>query len=483
MPKPQVIIIHGWSDSSDSFEPLAKFLKASGFDPLMLWLGDYISLDDDVKIEDVAKRMNFLIQGMMEQKILKAPFDVIVHSTGGLVVREWMTTYYGNDISKCPAKRLVMLAPANFGSKLASMGQSALGRVIKGWKNWFHTGKEMLSSLELSSPYLWRLVQKDLLTEDGHANSPLYCEQGVWPFVICGTHPYPGALRQIVNEDGSDGTIRVAAANLNAKGVTIDFTTRKEYNESNPEARWWTSRAEAPVPLAVLPDRTHASIIDPVGRDVEISRENDKLSKLVLQALNCDTWAGYKDIYSLWYKISEETAQLAGDDQKRKSLFKGETANKEFFHQYIQVNVRVVDDHGADVTDYFLEFMGPQEDQTDELTAYFHTEVMKQVHTNGSNPAYRCLFIDRTKLTDIFYKKIGDSLPKELRMSISAKPPGSNISYFADYRQGAGGSVKIHWLNDNQNSNERMHRNSTLFVKIIIPRSPSDGVFKLKQVV
>jgi hypothetical protein len=39
-----------------------------------------------------------------------------------------------------------MLAPANYGSKLASMGQSLIGRVLKGWDNWFHTGKEMLSA-------------------------------------------------------------------------------------------------------------------------------------------------------------------------------------------------------------------------------------------------------------------------------------------------------------------------------------------------
>ena len=56
MPK-QVAILHGWSDDSDSFKPLAKFLKKNGYRTVPLFLGDYISLRDDVKIDDVAKRM------------------------------------------------------------------------------------------------------------------------------------------------------------------------------------------------------------------------------------------------------------------------------------------------------------------------------------------------------------------------------------------------------------------------------------------
>jgi len=477
----QVVIIHGWSDTSKSFGPLVQFLQNKGYKAVVLWLGDYISLDDDVKIEDVAKRLNTLVQDKITKGELTKPFDMIVHSTGGLVAREWISSYYGNAIAACPVKRLVMLAPANFGSKLASMGQSALGRLIKGWNNWFHTGKEMLASLELSSPYQWNLVQKDLLMpDDMNDNRTIYGEQGIWPFVITGTHPYPGALRQIVNENGSDGTVRVAAANLNAQGVTLDFTNSKE---GNPDARWWKSRFSSPVPLAVLPDRTHASIIDPDKGDVEVTDGTKTLGEIILQALNCESWGHYQDISQKWDgEINKRTANLASDEQARKQLFKGDTQKEELFHQYIQVNVRVIDDHGADVTDYFLEFMGPEEDKTDELTSYFHREVMKQVHTNGSNAAYRCLFIDRTELVNIFYNKIDKSLPKELKMSISAKPPGNNISYFANYKAGASGSVKIHWIDDlPYSAPERFHRNSTVFVKIIIPRVPSDDVFKLEK--
>ena len=473
-----VLIVHGWSDSSKSFSPLVDFLKSAGFNAIGLWLGDYISLDDDVKIEDVVKRMEGLVRDKLQAGELKAPFDMVVHSTGGLVARQWIITYYLDDISKCPLKRLVMLAPANFGSKLASMGQSVLGRVLKGWNNWFHTGKEMLNALELSSPFQWNLVQRDLLVpDDARDNRSVYGEKGVWPFVLVGTHPYNSALRQIVNEDGADGTVRVPAANLNTRGITIDFSK----DELNPELRPWKNRSEIMFPFAVLPDRTHGSIIDPVGADVTVKDPlvQQRLGTMIIKALNCDTFAAYQQIATDWSQISEATAALAGNDAARAALFDSDT-KAEYFHQYIQVNVQVVDDHGADVTDYMLEFSGPDYKRNDDPTVYLHREVLEDIHVNGLNAVYRCFFVDRTDLLNGFYKLIGKTVEKNLTMSISATPPGDNVKYFSDAKRGAPGEMVIHSLDDNDQT-RWLQRNSTHFMRIIIPRSPSDKVFQLKR--
>ena len=54
---PQILILHGWSDDSDSFLPIGRKLKANGFDTYDIWLADYISKDDDVTVPDVVKRM------------------------------------------------------------------------------------------------------------------------------------------------------------------------------------------------------------------------------------------------------------------------------------------------------------------------------------------------------------------------------------------------------------------------------------------
>lgn len=87
----QVLIIHGWSDTSHSFHSLATFLAGHGYAPKLLWLGDYISRDDDVRVEDVGRRMGEVIAAMSKSGELDKSFDVIVHSTGGLVAREWLT--------------------------------------------------------------------------------------------------------------------------------------------------------------------------------------------------------------------------------------------------------------------------------------------------------------------------------------------------------------------------------------------------------
>ncbi|AOV16210.1 hypothetical protein BJI67_03210 [Acidihalobacter aeolianus] len=58
----QVLIVHGWSDTSRSFRPLVEFLRAHGYQAVTLWLGDYISLDDDVRIVDVAKRLEAVVR-------------------------------------------------------------------------------------------------------------------------------------------------------------------------------------------------------------------------------------------------------------------------------------------------------------------------------------------------------------------------------------------------------------------------------------
>ena len=84
MPFPQVVILHGWSDNSDSFKPLAKWLKKNGHDTYNLMLGDYVSLRDDVQIEDVAKRMDEVVREKQRSGELQRKFDLIVHKHGRL---------------------------------------------------------------------------------------------------------------------------------------------------------------------------------------------------------------------------------------------------------------------------------------------------------------------------------------------------------------------------------------------------------------
>jgi len=472
MPR-QVLIIHGWSDTSKSFHALADFLRANDYRATELWLGDYISMDDDVRVADVGKRMGRVIDDMIGKGELPDAFDVIVHSTGGLVAREWLTSHYNGRAQECPMKRLIMLAPANYGSKLAATGKSMLGRIVKGYKNWFHTGQGMLNDLELGSPYQWELAQRDILVAPGAANADRYYgEDRVWPFVIVGTHPYANLMRQIVNEDGADGTVRVCAANLNAQGVTIDF----RYSDPREAVTFWGSRLEGfSIPLAVLPTRTHGSVVDPeraerANRDdiAETPEEKARLGQFILEALGCADFDAYRRIQQQWYEFSEATAARRTTAE-----------DPDFYHQYMQANFDVSDDYGQPVDDYFLEFFSNTARKNDDANVYFHRFVMEDVKVNSQNPACRNIYFDRTDLVEGYYPRVPGRADPVLYLSISAASPGKNISYFASEKIGGDLQVAVHY--QSETAMRWLKRNSTHFVRIILPRQPADKVFRLTR--
>src|SRR5437660_12700215 len=91
MPKPDLplIVLHGWSDTSKSFQSLADYLKNQGFNVIDIWLGDYISMHDKIEMKDLGLAF---IRALGDEKIATSrhSFDLIVHSTGGLVAREFL---------------------------------------------------------------------------------------------------------------------------------------------------------------------------------------------------------------------------------------------------------------------------------------------------------------------------------------------------------------------------------------------------------
>jgi pimeloyl-ACP methyl ester carboxylesterase len=477
--KNQVVILHGWSDNSDSFAPLANFLKAQGFQILDLFLADYISMDDDVSIEDAAKAMQAAVEGKIAGAELKPPFDLIVHSTGGLVARTWLSAYCaGMTSERMPVQRLLMIAPANFGSALADVGQTILGRVVKGWDHGFHTGKLMLNGLALGSPFQWDLASRDLFALDAEEDAPIYGADLVWPFVIVGSMPYQHGLRQMVNENGSDGTVRVAAANLNAHGATLDFTRdqaptvmRMAGGAASVDAAQgalipWKRRYEDAMqfPLAVMAHRDHASITDPtILGDDEADGEQAQFQKCLLDALACPAYAQYQDLQQAWRTTSDAVQDPRAADEDH--------------HMHLQINVRVVDEFEKPVTDYMIEFLAPNYAQNTDLTGMFHDKVIKGVHKNGEDASIRTIYIDRQRMFELFYAQIPAGQPKELRLSVSATSPGDNVKYFVDAFGGKGEFI----VHSEDEADRWLQRNATHFLKIVIPRVPSADVFKLKH--
>lgn len=463
-----IAILHGWSDKGESFRPLRDFLAANGFSTQDIFLGNYISLDDDVRVEDVAKRMDVVIQALIAEGRLPTPFDLIVHSTGALVARQWMVDLRQTGRTP-PVRRFVMLAPANFGSRLAAVGKSMIGRITKGLGNRLETGEQMLKALELASPYQWNLARLDLLAPPGSddVGGP-FGPGGVWPFVIIGTRAYDSGVQQIVNENGSDGTVRVSAGDLNAVGLTLDFSG------GAPRVAPWRSRLAAPAPLAVLPERDHGEITHPEQDGEALPPYSTRLGRLILQALRCGSDADYAAIEAEWRALSDETAELGFDPAKIDAVFGDrDRPDPRHFHRYLQLNVMARDDYGNLIGDYFLEFGQPQARHGRTMVT-FHREVLEAVHVNSSHGAYRCLYVDHTDLLRVFYAQAD-----ELAVSFSVAPAGRNIKYFDSKTDMAKGEIRVHARDVEERATlpARLFRNRTHLIEVIIPRRPIDKVF------
>src|SRR5262245_57470168 len=123
-----VLLVHGYNvTSTKTYGVLPRRLKASGHKIKDVYLGKYITLDNDITPADLSKAFQSALNDLYGKKLNKASFGCVTHSTGGLIVRHWISTYFKK--SSCPMTHLIMLAPPTNGSRLAELGKSRLSRL------------------------------------------------------------------------------------------------------------------------------------------------------------------------------------------------------------------------------------------------------------------------------------------------------------------------------------------------------------------
>lgn len=478
MPTRHVLTVHGWSARDTSLRPLAGFLSRNGFKVENVWLGGYPSMADEVRPEDSARRLGEVVREMQGDGRLGERFHIAAHSTGALVVRQWLTQAFPR--GGAPVDNLLLLAPANFGSPLAVMGRSALARLFKGFGNGFETGAEFLHALEHGARFQEELTLSDRLSRDGATASP-YSANGTRPFVITGLD----VVRPmgILGEDAWDGTVRVASTNLDAQGLTVDFTRHSE--DGLPERRVWTRRGPETTPFAVLPDRHHLNITEPADTG---ERGAGRLGRMILQALRVDDATGYAEVRADWSALNARTRTLVQPDAagERAGLDTDEPPSPDAFNEHYQLVFSVRDDTGLPVDDYFIWLTAPTET---ELAAglgnslsrpeeYALRHVLKKVHVNRRDPSRRVFHIDRRELMRQGGLKSALTparLPL-LAAGISAPGPGKLISYF-DWGSAMGsGLIPLRSLTP-EGGEHFLRRYATHFIEIILPRRADDSVF------
>jgi len=385
------ILVHGWSDTGRSFKAMKAFLSKRGIaDVEDIYFGEYESREDALTFDDIVDGFH---ERMMERGFIgadgraKQSVNVVVHSTGGLVLRHWIWRYYLRDarIGDCPVKRLVMLAPANFGSPLAHRGKSFFGALAKGRKelgNFLETGRTLLDGLELASPYQWRLAERDTLGQGSH-----FTPTGIQLTILTGVEPY-GDLRRMVSKPGTDGTIVIAGAPLNSILLRVTPTRYAGDDPSTPPYRWSGHTSTHDFAFGVLPGLDHGSIVssfDATGKQTSL------VSGLVLKALQTRSAREFA-------ALKAEVAQVTADTYRATG-----------YPQYQQFLVRVRDDHEVPVRDFTLAFglskvsrlqgagwrSGSGETAKERTYgARVQEEMVREAHANRSDAAYRRFLVN-----------------------------------------------------------------------------------------
>ena len=430
-----IVIIHGWSDHASSFQPLQNAVANTMAVPVTtISLAEWLSMDDLVTYDDLVTRMDGI---WTSYGLPRTPgsVDVIVHSTGGLLIRDWMSRYFPTP-GTSPVKHLVMLAPANFGSPIAQKGASFIGRIVKGWSSasMFQVGALLLKGLEVASPYSWELALRDLFVA-----APYFGPGGTLATVLVGNAGYTG-IASAANEPGSDGTVRVSTANLNAARATFDLRDPANPIFTGPQ------NINGQTAFRIMDGFNHGTIHDPTQTG---------LIPAIVAGLQIDD-AGF-------------SAYCAAQDAANQVVMAArQAASDPYYWGYQNTVFLVKDQFGNHVQDYFLEFYGPAADTFWE--DLFHGKVIEDVHAYTNDAGYRSLLIDIKTLLSVQPQNA------PLQISLSANPDiSSNEVGYSSFAEGSIGAISLP-----QNQLPLLFQpNRTIFIEVTISRQQKTDIFQL----
>ena len=402
----RLIFIHGYSvNHTNTYGKLPEVLQeqARKTHPQLqlnvdhIYLGRYLSFYDQVTLEDVARAFD---QALREQipgnADGKQPFSCITHSTGGPVARLWAEMYYGaENLFENPMRHLIMLAPANHGSALAQLGKGRLSR-IKTWFQGVEPGQQILNWLELGS------VQQSELHHNFLDYNLYNQENRHFPFVLTGQtidSKLYDHLNSYTGEAGSDGVIRVAAANLNYRWLSLKQggTPLKDrrgrdtdvypllYNEES-------LRYAPKVPLGVIPDASHGGTRKGIQRSVN-SRNMDS-KPVVREILDCLDVKTVEDYKRRGAELKSLTEATQSNDLDRKG-------NKK--DRYCMIIFSVFDDQNNPVDDFDMLLLAGKEYDEDILPSGF----FKDRQQNGVTPNRLVYYLNYDRMKDAKDKKMG----------------------------------------------------------------------------
>jgi hypothetical protein len=446
----KLLILHGYSDGATSFTGLRDFFESSGYARSDIFLLNYASMDDQSDFTDFADKLD----EDYAKQFAGERIDVACHSTGALVVRLWLDLHFRRQrdesraTPRSPVRHLLMFAPANFGSDLAEMGQSFLGKFRSTFFNsnrqpgdFLESGRLVLQGLEPASPFQWSLSGRDL-HGDGFFNPELGAENVCFPFVLAAGKRYGGLQAQLIKDrkkPGTDGTVRICGTSLNTRRCLIDFCAR----EVKPV--WSEERKFPTIPFAIFGEFNHGTIIE--GGD-GFARSPGKFA---LKALAVDSFERYQ---ALATEYGQFTQRNYGGDPYQQFFFK------------------VRDDVGLPVLDYYIDFYAQLPDGTvhHKLTLEFDRMFEAEFYRHSADPSCRALMLNLARLREYFRRL--KSAGARLVFDVCANSPIKEIRYLPGHAV----------IFDGDSPDEGpmfLFENTTTLVEIVLNRIASDQVLHL----
>jgi len=380
-----VVFVHGWSvTSTDTYGELPARLKREagkdGGPPLdvrNVYLGQYVSFRDEVRLEDIARAFDAAVADVMADVGASRRFVCITHSTGGPVVRDWLDRFYvkPGKLADCPLSHLIMLAPANFGSALAQLGKSRLARLA----NWFdgvEPGQRVLDWLELGSPEAFDLDSRWIT--DYAALKLTAAANPQFLFVLTGDRidrKLYDHLNSYTGELGSDGVVRAAAANLNATYVRLE-QPQPDRGETLPRAKAKLRSLEVAAvqrsprtAFKIIPDASHSGDRMGIMRSVAENGDLHPTAAAILRCLQVTDSAAY---VSLCDEFDSENNAHQAPANRLEIEHVPVIPDRQYIHDpHSMLIFRLLDDHGAHVQDVDILLTAGPNNSPNELPEDF----------------------------------------------------------------------------------------------------------------
>jgi hypothetical protein len=389
-----LVLIHGYSAEGKDFEKLKEALVSRGIDSKDIDICNYISLNNEVTIKDIAEGLDraFRMHEVFGNETQE--FDAIVHSTGMLVLRAWLANAGGPATNPRlrRLKHLVGLAPATWGSPQAHKGRTWLGAMVKGNRHlgpdFLNAGDRVLEGLELGSKFTWDLSHIDLL-----GPMPFYGNGPDTPYVavFIGNTPYDG-VASVANDPGTDGTVRWSGCSLNTRKITIDLTRIPVANRSRLTITPWADH-RLDIPMIAVDGRNHGSLIsEPEPGMVDLVADFLKVGNP--GAETHDAWLtraqeyGQAGLPKMKVNPGAEAAGMGGDIKKFFGHILGHSvaAELEGWQQFV---IFASDERGDGIPDYMIEVLTQHPDG--EWGPF--PEMSTDVHPYGPDSSYRCFHV------------------------------------------------------------------------------------------